>query len=67
MTRCRQALSSPELAGAESWELLREWARNHPDLRPYPKQRGSKGTWNWVSRGLCRKCRDMVNAIPLDN
>ena len=38
MTRCRHALPSPELAGAASWELLKEWARRYPDLRPCPKQ-----------------------------
>ena len=55
-TRCRHALPSPELAGAASWELLKEWARRYPDLRPCPRQTGSKGTWNWVSRTLCERC-----------
>ena len=58
--RCRHRLPSPELAGYTTWEGLREAAERNPDLRPCPRQKGSRGTWNWIYRETCRKCPDAV-------
>lgn len=71
--RCRHRLPSPELAGycdvvhPETGEVLktaiqglREGAQRHPDLRPCPRHKGSRGTWNWIYRTTCRKCPDAV-------
>ena len=60
--RCRHRLPNPELTGYTTWEGLREAAERHPDLRPCPRQLGSRGTWNWIYRETCRKCPDAVRA-----
>ena len=59
--RCRHRLTDPRLAGYLSWEGLREGAERNPDLRPCPRQKGSRGTWNWIYRTTCRKCPDAVS------
>lgn len=58
--RCRHRLPGPELAGYRTWEGLREGARRSPDLRPCPRHKGSRVTWNWIYRETCRKCPDAV-------
>lgn len=58
--RCRHRLPSPELAGHSTWEGLREASLRSPDLRPCPRHKGSRGTWNWIYRETCRKCPDAV-------
>lgn len=58
--RCRHRLPSSELAGYTTWDGLYEAARRSPDLRPCPRHKGSRGTWNWIYRETCRKCPDAV-------
>ncbi|WP_165177508.1 hypothetical protein [Desulfovibrio sp. ZJ369] len=71
--RCRHRLPNPETAGycdridpetgevlMSAWDALREAARRSPDLRPCPRQLGSRGTWNWIYRTTCEKCPDAV-------
>lgn len=70
--RCRHRLPSPEAAGycdrldqltgevVSGWDALREAARRHPDVRPCPRHRGSRGTWNWIERMACARCPDAV-------
>lgn len=58
--RCRHRLPSPKLAGYTTWEGLSKAATRSPDLRPCPRQKGSRGTWNWIYRETCRKCPDAV-------
>ncbi len=71
--RCRHRLTDPRLAGycdqidpetgevlKSAWDALREAARRSPDLRPCPRFRGSRGTWNWIYRTTCLKCPDAV-------
>ena len=69
MTRCKSRLLSPETAGfcdivnpetgevfKTGLESLREAALRSPHLRPCPKHKGSRGTWNWIERTWCEKC-----------
>ena len=71
--RCQHRLPSPALAGycdivdpqtgevlKTAMAALREGAMRSPDLRPCPRQKGSRGTWNWILRETCRKCPDAV-------
>lgn len=70
---CRHRLPNPELAGycdridpdtgevlMSGWDALREAARRSPDLRPCPRCKGSRGTWNWIYRKDCARCPDAV-------
>ena len=61
--RCKHRLPSPEVAGAQTWDMLKKWAAQSPHLRPCPKHKGPLGTWNWIHRTKCEKCPDAV----LDN
>ncbi|WP_165177395.1 hypothetical protein [Desulfovibrio sp. ZJ369] len=70
--RCRHLLPNPETAGycdridpdtgevIKAWDALREAARRSPDLRPCPRHKGSRGTWNWIYRKDCAGCPDAV-------
>ena len=58
--RCRHRLPNPELAGYITWDGLRGAAERNRDLRPCPRQKGSRGTWTWIYRETCRKCPDAV-------
>lgn len=60
MFDCRHRLPSPELAGRKTWEQLREDAKRYPHLRPCPRCKGSRGTWNWIYRKDCAGCPDAV-------
>lgn len=73
--RCRHRLPGPEAAGycdrvdsetgeviRSGWDALREAAKRHPELRPCPRHRGRRGTWNWIYRATCAKCPDAVPA-----
>ena len=71
--RCRIRLPSPESSGIgdridpETGEViemaldrLKRIAVECPDLRPCPKHKGSKGTWNWIERKACNRCENAV-------
>lgn len=75
--RCRHRLPNPETAGycdridpetgevlMSAWDALREAARRSPDLRPCPRCKGSRGTWNWIYRKDCAGCPDAVDVRP---
>jgi hypothetical protein len=57
---CRHRLPSPDIAGAQSWDKLKEWAAAYPHLRPCPMYKGSSGGWAWVYRKDCVGCPDAV-------
>ena len=70
---CSVRLPAPEVAGCcdivdresgkvvkEAVQVLREWAELWPHLRPCPKQKGSRGTWNWIERTVCETCSRAV-------
>ena len=71
--RCRHRLPSPAVAGAgdivdrETGEVLRlavdvlrDWAAQWPHLRPCPRHKGSKGTWDWTYRNYCENCPEAI-------
>lgn len=71
--RCRHRLPRPELAGycdlideetgevvATAADTLKRAAVRYPHLRPCPRCRGSRGTWNWIDRKGCVGCPDAV-------
>jgi hypothetical protein len=47
---------TPEEAGHATVEGLMRAAAAHPNLRPCPRYRGSRGTMQWIYRSLCRTC-----------
>lgn len=62
---CRHRLPTPETTGAVSWDVVKAWAALYPHLRPCPRQKGARGTWDWVYRDICGKCpeRKAENAL----
>lgn len=53
---CRHKLPDPEAAGAENRETILRWAEQYPHLRPCPRCKGKRGTWNWVAVKKCGTC-----------
>lgn len=73
MLRCSIRLPSPEVAGCcdvvnwetgevmkDAREVLLECAERWPHLRPCPRHKGSRGTWNWIERTSCETCSRAV-------
>ena len=58
--RCRHRIPSPEAAGYQTLEGLKEAARRYPHLRPCPKQ-----GCHWLYRTACAKCGDKLE-VPLE-
>jgi hypothetical protein len=54
--RCKHRLPSPDIAGAQTWDLLKGWSAQFPHLRPCPKRKDLSGGWNWIYKKLCEKC-----------
>lgn len=53
---CPWRLPSPELAGFQTWELVKEAAASFPNLRPCPKALAACGAWMWRDKVDCQRC-----------
>lgn len=52
-TKCRIKAPNAQACGYENWELVKQKAEEHPNLRPCPKH-----NWWWVDKKNCEKCKN---------
>ncbi len=53
---CRHRLPAPERAGCATLDALRARAKRYPHLRPCPRRKGARGSWQWIERARCATC-----------